>query len=453
MKLKLEKILLESLLTEKDNRRILIDKEGVSEEIANWAHELSDKLSIWIVKSLKDKYARANANLNNKISLDDYYRTLDGDYRNIVGMMKKQNRPQTNLNTLTFDEATDLVGKYNYIENWLDAPESNAVAEFGPTFLQNKSWNEAVEMADEWHQSLTAGGQLEDLLDEKDEIFHTFPDGFMWVLRKEHKCDKSSKSMGHCGTASNSNMYLLRLVKDGSEYVTVDWDPNEKFIQQVKGLKNKKPIPKYYPYLIWLIRDWGGIEKLKNEKGYLPHTNFHLGELDPDIAAEIVGEKPNIIDINTLLQFTPTQNKSKLISNLFKYDSFINKLIPYGFADFFNMVENKTMVINAVLNNPTFLEKMNKYPKVLTDTLERLIDGTDRKDLLINTLLKRNGLIEMLDDEGANVLIRNHSDPDEIRDIILQSEFSSDDEDEEGMYESINLKEFIVKRLRKNLIK
>jgi len=106
-----------------------------------------------------------------------------------------------------------------------------------------------------------------------------------------------------------------------------------------------------------------------------------------------------------------------------------------------------------VLNNPTFLEKMNKYPKVLTDTLERLIDATDKKDLLINTLLKRNGLIEMLDDEGANVLIRNHSDPDEIRDIILQSEFSGDDEDEEGMYESISLREFIVKRLRKNLIK
>ncbi len=69
----IKKGILESLLTEKDNRRILIDKEGVSEEIANWAHNLSDKLSIWIVKSLKDKYARSTANLPDKVSLDDYY--------------------------------------------------------------------------------------------------------------------------------------------------------------------------------------------------------------------------------------------------------------------------------------------------------------------------------------------------------------------------------------------
>ena len=76
MKIKIRQILRESLLNEKDNRRILIDNEGVSEEIANWAHELSDKLSIWIVKSLKDKYAKVTANQTNKISLDEYYEDL-----------------------------------------------------------------------------------------------------------------------------------------------------------------------------------------------------------------------------------------------------------------------------------------------------------------------------------------------------------------------------------------
>lgn len=444
MKLKIKKRVLESLLTEKDNRPILINKEGVSEEIANWAHELSDKLSIWIVKSLKDKYARDMANTNNKVSLDDYYRTLDGDYKNIVTLMKKQNRPQININTLTFEEAMDLVSKYIYIEAWLDNPTSTATAEFGPTFLQKKTWDEAIAMADEWHQSLTAGGKLEDLLDDKDEIFHTFPDGFMWVLRKDYYCKKSSDSMGHCGTASSRNMYLLRLVKDGSEYVTVDWDPKEKSIQQVKGLKNKKPIPKYYPYLIWLIRDWGGIEKLNNEKGYLPHTNFHLGELDPDVAAEIYGKNPNIINLNTFLQYTPTQNKSKLITNLFKYDSFINKLIPNGFSDFFNMVDNKNMVIGAVLNNPTFLEKMNRYKGYLTDTLERMLNATDKKDLLIDRLLSRDGFIGMLDAEGEDLLIDNYSDPDKIRDLIFQDEFADDE-----MNESIKIKKQIITELRK----
>ena len=222
----------------------------------------------------------------------------------------------------------------------------------------------------------------------------------------------------------------------------------EGFVQQVKGLKNKKPIPKYYPYLIWLIRDWGGVEKLSNEKGYLPHTNFHLGELDPDVAAEIVGEKPNIIDINTLLKFTPTQNKSKLITNLFKYDSFVDKLVPYGFADFFNMVENKNMVIGAVLNNPRFLQKMNRYKGVLTDTLERLLNATDKKDLLIDKILEKDYIVGMLDSEGEDLLIDNSSDPDKVMTVLYHS-----DDYEEEMTEMFNLREFIVKNLRKKLIK
>jgi hypothetical protein len=431
MKSKIRQRLKESLLNEKDNRRILIDNEGVSEEIANWAHGLSDKLSIWIVKSLKDKYARATANMSNKISLDDYYKDLDGDYKDILALMKKQNRPNINIKDLNFEEALDLVNKYRYIEAWLDDPANQAQAALGQGFLQNKTWDEAVTMADEWHNSLTAGGEVQNLLDDKDEVIHTFTDGFQWVLRKSNTCSKSKESMGHCATATNSSMYLLRLIKGNSEFVTVDWDPSKKFAIQMKGLNNKKPISKYHPYIAWLIKDWGGIESLKTNTGYLPHTNFQLGELNPDVAADIIGRNPGIMNIKDVLDFTPTENKSKLIANLFKYESFFNKLVPYGFADFFNMVDNKNMVIGAILNNPTFLTKMNKYPKILTDTLERMVNGTNAKDKLIEALLNRDGLIDMLDNEGADLLIRNHSDPNKVRDIILQHEFGGDDEPDE----------------------
>ena len=49
MKDNLRKRLLESLLTEKDNRQVLINKEGVSQEVADWDNNLSNKLSIWVV--------------------------------------------------------------------------------------------------------------------------------------------------------------------------------------------------------------------------------------------------------------------------------------------------------------------------------------------------------------------------------------------------------------------
>jgi hypothetical protein len=431
----LRKKLVESLLTEKDNRQILIDKEGVSQEIADWAHNLSDKLSIWIVKSLKDKYANemGRAFESDKVDLDDYYKTLDSDYKDIIDLTKKTNKPNMNLKRLSFDEALDLVGKYRYIEAWLDDPATDIQAELGQGFLQNKTWDEAVAMADEWHESLTAGGSVEDLLDEKDEIIHTFDNGFQWVLRRSNTCSKSRESMGHCATASKPNMYLLRLVKDSSEYVTVDWDPNEKSSVQIKGKLNKKPISKLHPYIAWLIqnKEWGGIDKLKTDTGHLPHTNFHLGELNPDLAAKIYGENPNIMNVHSMLEFTPNPNKAKLIANLFKYDSFVKKLIPYGFSQFFDMVDNKDSISAIVIKNPTFLEKMNRYRGALTYTLEEMIEASKYKDKLIEALLSKDGLIDMLDAEGAEVLINNHSDPDEVRDIIFQHEFDDEPEEEE----------------------
>lgn len=414
----------EGLLVEKDNRRVLIDKLGVSEEIANWAHGLSDKLSIWIVKTLKEKFTEEMKGVTpeNQSSLDEYYKTIAGDYEDIMSLLKKQNKPKTDINALNFNSAIDLVGKYRYIEAWLNDPANQAQAEFGQGFLINKTWDEAVAMANEWHNSLTAGGRVEDLLDDKDEIIHTFSDGFQWILRKSSTCSKSKESMGHCATATKPNMYLFRLVKDSSEFITVDWDPAGKYVVQMKGLNNKKPIPKYHPYITWLIRDSGYIEKLKTNTGYLPHTNFQLGELEPDVAADIIGKNPTISPIQDILAFTPTDKKPKLISNLFKYSSFVDKLIPNGFHYFFNMVENKNMVIGAILNNPNFLEKMNEYSDYLTDTIERMLAGTNRKDEVIDLLLKREGLIGMLDANGEDVLIDNHSNPDYVRNKLYHGD-------------------------------
>lgn len=435
----------EGLLAEKDNRRVLIDKIGLTDEIANWAHGLSEKLSIWIGKSLKDKYTAEMKGINpeDRVPIDEYYKTLISDYEKIMNLLKKPNKPKTDINILNFDSAVDLVNKYHYIESWLEDPTNQAQAEHGQGFLTNKTWDEAVAMADEWHNSLTAGGKVEDILDDKDEVIHTFGDGFQWILRKASTCPKSLESMGHCARATNSNMYLLRLIKDSSEFITVDWDPNEKFVIQMKGLNNKKPISKYHPYIAWLIKDWGGITLLKTNTGYLPHTNFQLGELNPDIAADIIGENPGIMKIKDILDFTPNPNKSKLIANLFKYEFFVNKLIPNGFHIFFSMVENKNQVIGAILNNSTFLEKMNQYKGYLTDTMERMINGTNRKDDVIDALIKRKGLIQILDGEGEDLLIDNYSNPDKIRNIL----YAGDEEEEEELDAQVTESKKIIKNI------
>ena len=449
----LRKRIIETLLTEKDNRD-KIKKIGLSQDIADWAHEISNKLSLTVANMLKDKYESEMANLDNKISIEAFKDEYTEDFRAISDLLQRTpNRPPVDVRTLTYDEAIDLVNKYRYISDWLNHPESTALAEFGPGFLTKKTWDEAIAMADEFHQNLTAGGDVEDLLDEKDEIFHEFGDGFMWVLRKDRKCGKGAKSMGHCGTASKPDMFLLRLIKGSKEFITADWHPQDKYIMQLKGLKNKKPLPAYHPYIIWLIREWDGVDKLKTHEGYLPHTNFQLGDLDPKVAAQIIGENPNIQPIRVILNYTPTENKAALISNLFKYDSFLNKLIPNGFSDFFKLVDDKSRnsVIGAILKHPDFFTKMGKYQGYLTDTLTRLISGTQYKDKLIESLLNIDGLIDMLDVEGEDLLVDSHSDPEKIRDILLQHEFGGDFEGDDDIYdiaESHKRKARIIKELR-----
>tara|TARA_R110000851_G_scaffold201799_1_gene353529 strand:- start:1596 stop:1955 length:360 start_codon:yes stop_codon:yes gene_type:complete len=117
------------------------------------------------------------------------------------------------------------------------------------------------------------------------------------------------------------------------------------------------------------------------------------------------------------------------------------------------MVDGKDAISAIVIKNPTFLDKMNRYKGVLTYTLGEMINVSNYKDKLIEALLAKDGLIDMLDEEGAGLLINNHSDPDSVRDAILDAEFGDEDEEPEEsdyqMSESVSLKKVIITELRK----
>jgi hypothetical protein len=445
MKDYIRKKLLEGLLTEKkDNRRNIVDKLGLSQEVADWAHGISDKISLYIAKMLKQKHASEMKDIENKVPIEDYKEDFTQDFEAIADLAQKvPNKPPMNIKGLNYDTAIDLVNKFRYISDWLNHPESQALAEFGPGFLTKKTWDEAVSMSDEFHQGLTAGGNVEDLLDEKDEIFHTFSDGFSWVLRKSRKCSKGAQSMGHCGSASSSDMFLLRLVKGNKEFITVDWHPEEKYVKQLKGLKNKKPLEAYHPYIVWLLNASlttpsgvpFNVDQVKTHQGYLPHTNFQLGDLNPKDSAKIIGERPSLQSLKYVLKYTNSEKKGQLISNLFKYDSFLSKLIPLGFGDFFNLVDkpNINKVIGIIVKDIDFLRKMNEYPNMLTDILIRFVDSIsdNLRDKLIESLVSNEEIVKMLDTGGEDYLINNHSKPFFIEDKITSSYDSDDMPDDE----------------------
>jgi len=321
MKGYIKRLLREGLLNEADNREFLKTKLGLSDLKAEFAHKISDKHSIWIGNQIKN-------------IPDSELNTLKNDFIKIISLFKIDNKPKTDIKTLTYEKAFNLYLLYTqFIKDWLNSDEVRNAN------IKHLTWHEAEVKATEWHDSLGDGGELEDnILDDKDEIIHKFDDGFMWVLHKDNKCKSSEKSMGHCGVASEDEMYLLRLIKGNEEFITGDWHPNDKYMIQLKGKKNDKPNSKYHKYILWLLLEWGNIHELNTSEGHRPETNFHLSDLNVEDYNEVISRAPELL------------NKSEVERYFFNiYDNY------QGDEKFYKLKE----AISELMMNNNFMSKIN----------------------------------------------------------------------------------------------
>jgi len=324
MKNKIKQLLRESLLVEADNRQKII-KFGGSPELADWAHNISDKYSIWIANAALGDNERFNDDTNFRNRYTEYFKDL-------IDFIKIENKPSIDLknkqNPLIY--ITDLLDRYKYITDWIDNP--NVPYEN----LKNMTWDEAEQKAIDWHNSLEANGNVDNILGDNSELIHKFSDGYSWVLTKSNYCDASQKSMGHCATATNSDMYLLRLIKGNEEFLTADWHPEDKYIIQLKGKQNNKPIPKYHPYIMWLLIDSGMVDELKTDEGYQSESNFQISDLSPENLKIIIEKRPDLLgdeeDIYNLLSYSdnPIETIKILgpdIMNNFNHEGYIYHLL------------------------------------------------------------------------------------------------------------------------------
>lgn len=419
----LRKRILEALLTEKDNRQKILNTQafkdmGVTEEMANWAHRLNDKLSIWIVDSALKWYKGEMQGRHDRTPINEFYPTLTNTYEKFFEAKNDQNTPPINPKDYDYEGVLELVDKYGHIRNWLDNPDAEFVD------LRNVSWDEAFEMANQFYEGVVPQGEVYDI-NKNSEIIHRFGDGFYWALTKYFFNDECRSSMGHCGTADHNlpkeireEMWLYHLRKGEEEFLTFDWHPRDKYVRQAKGKQNTKPKEIYYPYIVWLLEN---IDiKLDTPNGWSPKTNFHLGDLKPEIAAKIFMNKPDIMDVREMLKWTPEENKGKLVVNLIKDDNFLLSLVPNKFFDYLGMVSGSDVfsMIGAVLKSPEFFKKMNMYTGYLTYTIENLLKLVPDKDKLIKAILEYDGMIDMLDTDGAKLLASSHSDPDYVLDLF-----------------------------------
>jgi hypothetical protein len=347
---------------------------------------------------------------------------ISSNYQDIIIMLKDDNKPNIDIKNLSFEDGKRLYGKYNYIKDWRDNPNTQT-----PN-LRNMSWEDAERLATEWHENLNAGGQVDNILDDKDEIIHKFSDGFYWVLRKDSYCEKSKDSMGHCAKATESDMYLLRLIKNNEEFITADWNPNKKYIKQLKGKKNSKPNKKYYPYIMWLMVDSGLINGLRTNQGYKSETNFQLTDLDYEQLKYVLnGNKEFImnltsININDLLN--NSSEPDKVINTLFNIGGkeFILKLTYGAINELLTHSSNPDEVIDSLFNigGKEFIVNVIKE----SSSLFYLLNNSSEPDKVINTLFNIGGkeFIMNLTFDMVNNILKISSEPEKIKKILKQYE-------------------------------
>jgi hypothetical protein len=255
----------------------VVDKIGVPEDIAEFSFDIGgDGKAEWVAKQLKGKSM-------------DYAQSIKSDLENIMSIFKYHNFPDTNIKQYNLEQAVDLYNKFKYIKDWLDHPDTGYVN------IRHMTWDEAERRAREWHESLDGGEIADGILEKDDKIIHTFQDKFQWVLRPKSFCKKSSESAGHCGQASEDDMYILSLIRGNEEFITVDWHPKKGYVIQLKGKNNKKPAERYHKHILWLLTEWGGIKKLRTNEGYRSETNFQVLDLNDDNFNFLIRKRPDLI--------------------------------------------------------------------------------------------------------------------------------------------------------------
>jgi hypothetical protein len=271
------------VLVEADNRKVIVDKIKLPQDIADWAHQLSDKYSIWIANTFKGKYFDP--------SYDSAFvlKRMQPEVRDAVLKMIEAGKYQPQIIKDMIRSANAIAPYYTYILDWLRGRNNPPVRETDKLDFGTLTYEEALRRAHAWHHELK---KLEagKITDEDGKVVMSFPDGFYWINLGKSYCEKEATAMGHCARA-NGILYSLR--KDKYPYITVDLQDG--VIKQIKGRANTKPKEEYYPYILAFIMDKKiGVEYLQSS--YRPETDFNINDLTDEQLIEIANKKPSLFE-------------------------------------------------------------------------------------------------------------------------------------------------------------
>jgi len=267
---------LAGVIQEKDNRQTILNKIKLPQEVAEWAHGMSEKYSLWIANTFKEY-------------LYDQIKEMgsgqEGLGAQIVDAFEKGRNPSA-FKGIIRKSMNSKEGGYRHITDWLSrrqtlAPETDNIN------FKTLTFEEALRRSEAWHEALAQleRGKIED---EDGEVVMTFPDGFYWVNLGKSSCGKEGKAMGHCGSGQGT---LFSLRKDGYPYITTDIS-NDGDLYQMRGRANTKPKQELHKYILPFLFDY--VNRLVYN-GYKPEQNFRPEDVSKEDIKKILKTKPTLL--------------------------------------------------------------------------------------------------------------------------------------------------------------
>jgi hypothetical protein len=340
------------ILLEASKVKILTDKLGFTEEIAQSLENVCGSLSVWMGNKLIDHQLQIAKSWDKEITKKD---SVD------------------KLNKSSFRA---LLPKVVQIMDWVRVGLNSDIKQY-----KNLTIEELYSKSYEWHQSLKIGGGQINYVEEN-PIILDFRDsdgvGFYWVDLETNDSSEECNRMGHCGrTASENTIYSLRETKKLNDKFTINKSHLTSSISddggiliQLKGPKNSKPKPEFHKYIIPLLElKSDGDFFIKNfGSEYQSSSDFKIKDLSEDEIRSLYNSRPDLFQ---------NRNERKL---LFQLGILEKDPIDYKFTWKIDSDE-----IGRFVNNDwVFSRRKDKHGRTVETTIIETILSGDNWELWDN---------------------------------------------------------------------
>lgn len=403
------------ILLEASKVKILTDKLGFTEDIAQSIENVCGSLSVWMGNKIIDHQIEIMKSWRDDVTKKDAVDKLN----------------ESNFRA--------FLPKVVHVMDWIRVGLNSDVKPY-----KDLSFEELFSKSYEWHQSLKiSGGEINYV--EENPIILDFRDsdgvGFYWVNLETNDSSEECKRMGHCGrTGSENTIYSLRETRKlnnkftiNKSHLTASIGDENGYLIQLKGPKNSKPKPEYHKYIIPLL-------ELKSDDGdffikgfgseYQSSSDFKIKDLSEDEIRSMYSIRPDLFQNRNerkllfqlgILEKDPIDYKFTWKIDADEVGRFVDNDWVVSRRKNKNGITVETRIIETILSGDAW-ELWENYDADWKSGLEYHVDKKNESKILeiLKKFAESNG--ESIDEDmGLEDLIEEYDGDREIRSAIQSS--------------------------------